>query len=124
METGSEDKIEECIASLRAGTLTEQALRTAFAAVSVGGRRRGKRQDLLYLQCSSVGVDSGVLGMRMVVDGEFDDGPDDPQDWPYKSVLAAILDGWRIVNFPDLGMLMDESKTFGLGHEFILEKWH
>jgi len=61
--------------------------------------------------------------MRVLIDGEFDDGPDEPEDWPYKSVLEAIRNGWRVISFPNLALLMDESKTYGLGHEFILEKW-
>ena len=79
--------------------------------------------DLLYLQSTTVGIDCQVLGMRLLIDGELDDGPDDPEDWPYKSVLEAIKDGWRVISFPNLALLMDESKTYGLGHEFILEKW-
>ena len=126
MESAIDRLIEECVGALREGALSEQALRSAFADVAVEGGGRQDcigRQDLLYLQCSTVGLDCAILGMRMVIDGEFDDGPDDPEDWPYKSVLDALKDGWRIVSFPDLGLLVDESKTFGLGHEFILEKW-
>ena len=122
MSQENEEKIEECVTALRDGRLTEQALRDAFGAVANGGG--GRRQDLLYLQASTVGLDCGILGLRMVINGEFDDGPDDPQDWPYKSVLDALRDGWRIISFPDLSLLVDESKTYGLGHEFILEKWH
>ena len=113
-------QLEQCVAQFNAGTLTEEGLRRAFAAVAPKG---SPRQDLLYLQSSTVGIDTPVIGMRLLVDGELDDGPDDPEDWPYKSVQEAIGDGWRVISFPNLALLMDESRTFGLGHEFILEKW-
>ena len=31
-------------------------------------------------------------------------------------------DGWRIISFPNMGLMMDESRTYGLGNEFIMEK--
>ena len=119
MDTQAPQQIEQCVAALNQGNLTEERLRQAFEAVAPAGTRR---QDLLYLQSTTVGIDCQVLGMRLLIDGELDDGPDDPEDWPYKSVLEAIKDGWRVISFPNLALLMDESKTYGLGHEFILEK--
>jgi len=120
MDTQARQQIEQCVAELNQGKLTEERLRQAFETVAPAG---ALRQDLLYLQSTTVGIDCQVLGMRLLIDGELDDGPDDPEDWPYKSVLEAIKDGWRVISFPNLALLMDESKTYGLGHEFILEKW-
>jgi len=119
MDDQAHQKLEQCVAALNEGTLTEEQLRHAFASAAPSSAR----QDLLYLQSSTVGIDCGVIGMRLLINGELDDGPEDPEDWPYKSVLEAISDGWRIISFPNLALLMDESKTYGLGHEFILEKW-
>ena len=79
-------------------------------------------QDLLYLQTNSTALDAGVLGIRLVVDGPIVNLPEDPAEWPYQSVLEAIRDGWHVVQFPNLALLMDESKTYGLGCEFILER--
>ncbi|MGE4602782.1 MAG: hypothetical protein AAEJ65_07745 [Planctomycetota bacterium] len=79
-------------------------------------------QDLLYLQTKGTSLDSAVVGMTLVQDGQIPDGPEDPDDWPYQSVLEAIRDGWRVIQFPNLALLMDESRTYGLGCEFILEK--
>ncbi|MBK36803.1 MAG: hypothetical protein CME26_14910 [Gemmatimonadetes bacterium] len=79
-------------------------------------------QDLLYLQTNSTALDAGVLGIRLVVDGQIVNLPEDPAEWPYQSVLEAIRDGWQVVQFPNLALLMDESKTYGLGCEFILER--
>lgn len=79
-------------------------------------------QDLLYLQTNSTSLDAGVFGITLVVDGQIVELAEDPADWPYQSVLEAIRDGWHVVQFPNLALLMDESRTYGLGCEFILEK--
>ena len=43
-------------------------------------------------------------------------------EWPYNSVLEAMNDGWRVIKFPEMALMLQEDKTFGLGCEFILEK--
>ena len=63
-----------------------------------------------------------VMGMTLVVDGQIVDVAEDPVDWPYQTVLEAIRDGWHVIQFPNLALLMDESRTYGLGCEFVLEK--
>ena len=60
--------------------------------------------------------------MALVEDGEVKACPEEPEDWPYQSVLEAMNDGWRIISFPNMALMMDESRTYGLGNEFILEK--
>lgn len=113
-------QVERCIEELRAGNLAEESLQGILAALDDGQPRR---QDLLYLQAVNTSVDSDLLGMRLVQDGTASDGPDDPDDWPYQSVLDAIQDGWRVIEFPNLALLLDESRTYGLGCQFILERW-
>ena len=39
-----------------------------------------------------------------------------------KISLDAIRDGWRIIEFPNLALLLDESRTYAYGAEFVLEK--
>ena len=63
-----------------------------------------------------------VNGISMIVDGEVQEVPEDPEDWPYSSVLEALNDGWRIVSFPNMALMMDDSITYGVGNEFILER--
>lgn len=79
-------------------------------------------QDLLYLNTKTTGPTSEVLAMRIIESGEISDGPEDPDNWPYQSVLEAIRDGWRVVKFPELALMMDETRTYSLGFEFILER--
>ena len=38
-------------------------------------------------------------------------------------MLEAVSDGWRIIKFPEMALLLDESRSFGLACEFILERW-
>ena len=79
-------------------------------------------QDLIYRQTNSTALDVGVLGISLVIDGQIVDVREDPTEWPYQTVLDAIRDGWHIIQFPNQALLMDESRTYGLGCEFILEK--
>ena len=102
------------LGKLRAGTLTEEDLEQALGT--------DRTQRLLYLQCRSTAIDSEVIGMAMVENGELLEGPGNPGDWPYASVGEAMRDGWRILKFPELSLQLLEEKTVGFGCEFILEK--
>ena len=118
MSSTIEHQVERCIDELRQGTLTERHLRR-IAEVADEARAT---QDLLYLHASTSSLISEVLAMRIVQNGEISDGPEDPADWPYQSVLEAVRDGWCVVKFPELALMMDESRTYSLGFEFILER--
>ena len=108
------EKVLQWLEKLRAGTLTEEDLEQALGA--------DRTQKLLYLQCRSTAIDSEVIGMALVENGELLEGPENPGDWPYASVGEAMRDGWRILKFPELSLQLHEEKTIGFGCEFILEK--
>ena len=112
--------VQQCVDELREGKLTEHGLRRISEALQDSEPRR---QQLLYLQSIQSSVTSDVVGMSIVKDGQVDDGPLNPEEWPYQSVLEAMNDGWRIIKFPEMALLLDESRTYGLGCEFVLEKW-
>ena len=112
--------VQVCLEALRRNELDEESLRRI---AELAERLAGGRQNLLYLQAEQTSVTSRVIGMSLFVDGEFTDGPDDPDDWPYQTVGDALADGWRIVKFPEMAILLDDRRTYGLGCEFILEKW-
>ena len=40
-----------------------------------------------------------------------------------RPVLEAMADGWRIIKFPEMVLAMDDQSNYGLGYEFILERW-
>ena len=94
------NEIAHCIDSLRDGRLTEQDL---LRVSEVAGKTQ-LRQDVLWLQAENSSPVSEVVGMRIIEDGEISDGPADPNDWPYKTVLDAIRDGWRIIRFPEIAL--------------------
>ncbi len=108
-------QVEQCIGDLRRGVLTEDALRRIPELA-------GKPQDLLYLQAETNSLSSALLGMRIVENGEMRDGPEDPSDWPYETVLDAVRDGWRVIKFPELALMLDDKRSYGLGCDFILER--
>jgi hypothetical protein len=62
-----------------------------------------ERQKLLILYCENSSLTSGVVGWSLY-DGtgayEFD--ASDEADPPYASVLAAMRDGWRVLQLPSL----------------------
>ena len=111
--------LQDCLALLASGTLTPAHLQEVLdlLAEPVSGL-----QDLLYLQCASTALTSPVLGMQLVTEGCVQPEPDSAAEFPYATVLAAIRDGWRVVQFPNLALLLDEERTYGLGCEFILER--
>ena len=113
-------QIEKWREKLRAGTLADSDFREYLQTLNHDSSR--PRQRLLYLQTGTTGVDSEVLGMSMVEDGKVIEGPADADEWPYKTVVEAMQDGWRVVKFPEMALLLQENVTFGFGCEFILEK--
>jgi hypothetical protein len=44
-------------------------------------------------------------------------------DFLYTSIKNALDDGWRIIKFPEMSLAMNEQDTYGLGYEFVLERW-
>lgn len=110
--------IDRCIEELRAGTLTEDSLLKVKKLEAAKGR-----QNLLFLTCGTTSPAAAVNSMKVVEDGEIYDGPADPDDWPYQTLLDAIRDGWRVIKFPEQALLLSEEKSYGLGCEYVLEKW-
>jgi hypothetical protein len=115
-------QIQEWLEKFRDGTLTEDDFQRVLNRLNDQPRESKIQQKLLYLHTSTTGVNSEVLAMALVENGRIFEGPEDPAEWPYNSVIAAINDGWRVIKFPEMALLLQEDKTFGLGCEFILEK--
>ncbi len=122
MTETQKETMETLVAELQQGTLTETSLREGVA--DIVGADNPKRQDILYLQAVTTSPGAAVVGMLLVEDGELREGPLDPEDWPYQTVIEAVRDGWRIISFPNMALLtVDEKEFYGLGAEFILERW-
>lgn len=122
MTETQKETVEALVTELQQRTLTEAGLRKGIA--DIVGTDNPKRQDVLYLQAVTTSPSAAVVGMLLVEDGELREGPPNPEDWPYQTVLDAVRDGWRIISFPNMALLaVDEKEFYGLGAEFILERW-
>jgi hypothetical protein len=113
--------IEEWLATSRQkladGALTAADLDRLAALV------KEPRQRVLYLYSKSTNMRSPLAAWT-----EYDaTKPQEPtlpsSEAPYESVLAAVADGWRIVQFPDTKLYSDQGVDNDyIGFEFILEK--
>jgi hypothetical protein len=86
------------------------------------------RQQILILHLASSSLESKTVGWA------FFDGavtPDqrqmqsgDSEEPPYVSVLAAMQDGWRVMQFPSLPIYLPghEHETGHLPYEYVLER--
>ena len=113
-----EEWLNNCIEKLDAGELTEADLRGVTTALN------SEKQLILYLYSKSTNLRS-PLGGWALYDATATDEPVLPsQDAPYASVLDAVHDGWRIVQFPrpELYNFTDVDNAY-LTYEFILEKF-
>lgn len=94
------------------------------AASALAERAEGKpRQGLLYLQAPSTNPHSAVVGISIYEDGTDSDGLDENGEFRYRSIKEALDDGWRIIKFPEASLAMREQDNYGLGYEFVLERW-
>lgn len=114
-----EDRLRGCLTKFREGNLQESDLEGMLDILQDGA---APRQQLLYLSASGSSVHSPVIGISYIGDEAGEQAGDDPDRWPYQTVLEAIHDGWRVIKFPELALMLHETHTYGLGCEFILEK--
>ncbi|HVF10421.1 MAG TPA: hypothetical protein VNA16_06450 [Abditibacteriaceae bacterium] len=83
------------------------------------------RQQLLVLYLHNPNPESGVCAWSIFDGtGQEQHTTGDSVEPPYKSVVAAMRDGWRVIQFPQQhpaypGM---EYNTSYLRYEFVLEK--
>ena len=121
--TGTQQQItESLITDLQNGTLTEARLRQKIANITTETNQ--KRQDILYLQVGTSSPASQVVGMTYIEAGVLKEASPDPDEWQYQTVLDAVQNGWRIISFPNMALLaMSDEEAYGLGFEFILERW-
>ena len=82
------------------------------------------RQQVMYLYSKSTNMRS-PLASWVLYDPTRSQEPTLPGDEPpYGSVLDAVADGWRVVQFPVTKLYTYESVDNDyLGYEFILEKF-
>lgn len=103
------------------GELTVEEIDRALALVRDG--QAGRKQSLLYLHAPTTNPHSAVVGISIYEDGADSDGLDENGDFRYRSIKEALDDGWRIIKFPEASLAMNEQDNYGLGYEFVLERW-
>ncbi|MAF12409.1 hypothetical protein CMK11_18340 [Candidatus Poribacteria bacterium] len=116
------DDVTQWIRSAR-GKLCSDALTDADLD-DLAALLREPRQVILYLYSKSTNMRSAVAGW-VSYDPSEPPAPKLPSDEPpYESVMAAMGDGWRVVQFP-VPTLYEYSELDNsyLGYEFVLEKW-
>lgn len=86
------------------------------------------RQQILVLQLSDPDLDSRTVawsfydGAKSADELQMQTG--DSNEPPYASVLAAMRDGWKVIQFPQLPYLVREHEH-DVGHlpyEYVLER--
>ena len=113
---------DSLVTDFRDGTLTEIRLRQKIADIVSATDER--HQDILYLQVGTTSPASQAIGMTYIEGGVLREASPDPDEWQYQTVLDAVQDGWRIISFPNMALLaMSDEDAYGLGFEFILERW-
>ena len=82
------------------------------------------RQSIMYLTATSTNLRSGIVSW-VVFDPTKKHAPELPDDDPlYASVLDAVADGWRVVQFPVINLYnYEDLENDYVGFDFILEKW-
>jgi hypothetical protein len=81
------------------------------------------RQQVLFLWLASSSLDATVLGWAFH-DGTAGAGPQPDGDPPYASGVAALVDGWRLLQVSPLVPAAPghERETSFLKHEFVFER--
>ena len=118
METELKIRLQSCRQKLKEGNLTDQDLEHLQELVT------SPKQMVLYLYSKSTNMRSGIASWALYDPMEPDEPKLASQDLPYASVIDAVKDGWRIVQFPitKLYHFSDADNDY-LGYEFILEKF-
>jgi hypothetical protein len=111
-------QLQLCLEHFRAGKLSEEDLQAAADLVN-----RPKKQSILYIQAPTTVPHDTAIGMSIFEEGKDPEGVDENGEFLYPSLKAALEDGWRIVKFPGMTSGMDDQNSYGLGFEFVLERW-
>ena len=118
MHEAVKDWLAQCRDKLRTEAITDADLDR------LGDLLAEPRQQILYLYAKSTNMRSPLASWALY-DATQLQKPTLPSDEPpYESVLAAVADGWRVVQFPIAKLYAYEGQDNDyLGYEFVLEKF-
>ena len=82
------------------------------------------RQRLLYLHANTPSIHANLVAAAIhePVAGAVTEIDPQAPELPYRNVHDAIVEGWRVVHFPQQRAPFDDREIDVMGHEFILEK--
>ena len=82
------------------------------------------RQRLLYLHADTPSIYSRLVAAAVhePLAGSLTEIDPLAADPSYDSVHAAVIDGWRIIHFPQQRSPFEDREIDVLGYEFVLEK--
>ena len=88
------------------------------------GSRCRKRQRLLYLHAVTPSIYANLVAAAIhePVAGAVTEIDPQAPELPYRSVHDAIVEGWRVVHFPQQRAPFEDREIDLIGHEFILER--
>jgi len=115
------EQLEIMLEKFKEGHLAETDIESALLLAD--DTEVSPRQSLLYLQVPTTHPYAAVIGISIFEEGIDMDGLDKNGDFLYTSIKNALDDGWRIIKFPEMSLAMNEQDTYGLGYEFVLERW-
>lgn len=104
------------------GGLSESDLDRLLA--DARGSRRRLRQRLLYLHAVTPSIHANLVAAAIhePVAGAVTEIDPQAPELPYRSVHDAIVEGWRVVHFPQQRAPFEDREIDLIGHEFILER--
>lgn len=111
--------LRHCLKQFHDGTLQAKDIERA---ISAAGTLQSRPQSLLYVQTVDSDPYSDILGMSIYEDGVDHEAENEVGDFLYPSIRHAQKDGWRIIKFPELAVMMQDQHNYGLGYEFVLER--
>ena len=115
------EQLEIMLEKFKAGHLAETDIESALLLAD--DTEVSPSQSLLYLQVPTTHPYAAVIGISIFEEGKDMDGLDKNGDFLYTSIKNALADGWRIIKFPEMSLAMNAPDTYGLGYEFVLERW-
>lgn len=115
------DALSQAKALLADGTLTPAKLEELWRS---GGHGCAGKQWVMYIHAAHPTIHAAALNITLHEPVPGKAPQIDPMATPpdYASVHAAILDGWRVIHFPNQRDPFEDREIDFVGYEFILEK--
>lgn len=109
--------IETSRARVEAGEFSQEDLE------ALGGLLSKPKQKILYLLSRRSDMQAQIVGWQLCDPGQEKKPALPSPDPPYASVIDAVRDGWRILQFPSPQSYPFTEQNSYVGYEFVLERF-